>query len=44
MSTTVVDAAFRARLTQVIQSFGSVVTLATVVGVSDNAIYKWLSG
>jgi transcriptional regulator with XRE-family HTH domain len=45
MSTTVVDeAAFRARLTQVIQSFGSVVALATAVGVSDNAIYKWLSG
>ncbi len=44
MSTTVVDAAFRSRLTQVIQSFGSVVTLATAVGVSDNAIYKWLAG
>src|SRR5580700_10777413 len=44
MSTTVVDAAFRSRLTQVIQSFGSVVTLATAIGVSDNAIYKWLSG
>jgi len=44
MSTTLVDAAFRSRLTQVIHSFGSVVTLATAVGVSDNAIYKWLSG
>jgi phage repressor protein C with HTH and peptisase S24 domain len=44
MSTTVVDAPFRSRLTQVIQSFGSVVALATAVGVSDNAIYKWLSG
>jgi phage repressor protein C with HTH and peptisase S24 domain len=44
MSTTVVDAAFRARLTQVIQSYGSVVALATAVGVSDNAIYKWLAG
>ncbi|MGH7925658.1 MAG: XRE family transcriptional regulator [Candidatus Binatus sp.] len=44
MSTTVVDAAFRSRLTQVIHSFGSVVALATAVGVSDNAIYKWLSG
>jgi phage repressor protein C with HTH and peptisase S24 domain len=44
MSTTVVDAAFRSRLTQVIQSFGSVVALATAVGVSDNAIYKWLAG
>jgi phage repressor protein C with HTH and peptisase S24 domain len=31
-------------LTQVIQSFGSVVLLARAVGVSDNAIYKWLSG
>jgi len=28
----------------VIHSFGSVVSLATAVGVSDNAIYKWLSG
>jgi phage repressor protein C with HTH and peptisase S24 domain len=44
MSTTIVEAEFRARLTQVIQSFGSVVTLAKAVGVSDNAIYKWLSG
>jgi transcriptional regulator with XRE-family HTH domain len=44
MSTTIVDAAFRSRLTQVIHSFGSVVSLATVVGVSDNAIYKWLAG
>jgi phage repressor protein C with HTH and peptisase S24 domain len=44
MSTTIVEGAFRSRLTQVIQSFGSVVALATAVGVSDNAIYKWLSG
>src|SRR5580658_1120896 len=44
MSTTLVDAAFRSRLTQVIHSFGSVVALATAVGVSDNAIYKWLAG
>ena len=44
MSTTIVEAEFRSRLTQVIQSFGSVVTLAKAVGVSDNAIYKWLSG
>ncbi len=44
MSTTVVDAQLRARLTQVIESFGSVVALAKAVGVSDNAIYKWLSG
>jgi phage repressor protein C with HTH and peptisase S24 domain len=44
MSTIVVDAAFRSRLTQVIHSFGSVVALATAIGVSDNAIYKWLRG
>ena len=44
MSTTLVEAAFRSRLTEVIHSFGSVAELATVVGVSDNAIYKWLAG
>ena len=44
MSTTVVDAEFRGRLTQVIHDFGSVVAAATAVGVSDNAIYKWLKG
>lgn len=44
MSTTIVEAEFRARLTQVVQSFGSVVAAARVVGVSDNAIYKWLAG
>ena len=44
MSTTIVDAGLRARLTQVIESFGSVVMVAKAVGVSDNAIYKWLSG
>jgi phage repressor protein C with HTH and peptisase S24 domain len=44
MSTTVVDAAFRSRLTQVIHSLGSVVAAATAVGVSDNAIRKWLLG
>jgi len=44
MSTTVVDGAFRSRLTQVIHAYGSVVALATAVGVSDNAIYKWLAG
>jgi phage repressor protein C with HTH and peptisase S24 domain len=32
------------RLTQVIQSFDSVVAAAQAVGVSDNAIYKWLAG
>ena len=45
MSTTVVDeAAFRSRLTQVIHAYGAVAALAAAVGVSDNAIYKWLSG
>src|SRR5271155_782113 len=44
MSTTLVDAAFRSRLTQVIHSIGSVATLAPAIGVSDNAVYKWLSG
>jgi phage repressor protein C with HTH and peptisase S24 domain len=44
LSTTLVDAAFRNRLTQVIHSYGSVVTLAAEIGVSDNAIYKWLAG
>ena len=44
MSTTIVDAGLRARLTQVIESFGSVVAVAKAVGVSDNAIYKWLAG
>ena len=44
MSTTVVEGEFRARLTQVLASFGSVVACAKAVGVSDNAIYKWLSG
>ncbi len=44
MSTTIVEAEFRARLTQVIHTFDSVVAVAKAVGVSDNAIYKWLSG
>lgn len=46
MSTTVGDneSAFRLRLNQILQQFGSVVELAQAVGVSDNAIYKWLSG
>jgi phage repressor protein C with HTH and peptisase S24 domain len=44
MSTTLVDAGLRARLTPVLESFGSVVTVAKAVGVSDNAIYKWLAG
>lgn len=44
MSTSVVESEFRARLTQVLASFGSVVACAKAIGVSDNAIYKWLSG
>jgi phage repressor protein C with HTH and peptisase S24 domain len=44
MSTTLVDSEFRARLIQVMERFGSVVALANAVGVSDNAIYKWLAG
>jgi phage repressor protein C with HTH and peptisase S24 domain len=44
MSTTVVDRGFRARLNHLLQRFGSVAEMARRVGVSDNAIYKWLSG
>jgi phage repressor protein C with HTH and peptisase S24 domain len=44
MSTTVVDEAFRQRLRLIMQQFGSVADLAKAVGVSDNAIYKWVSG
>lgn len=44
MSTIVVESEFRARLAQLMERFGSVVALANAVGVSDNAIYKWLSG
>lgn len=36
--------AFRHRLTQILEQFGSVAALSRAVGVSDNAIYKWLSG
>lgn len=43
MSTTVGDD-FRARLRQLQDRFGSVAELARSVGVSDNAVYKWLSG
>jgi phage repressor protein C with HTH and peptisase S24 domain len=35
---------FRSRLTQILPKFGSVAELARRVGVSDNAIYKWLAG
>lgn len=44
MSTTVVDEDFRRRLRLIMQQFGSVADLARAVGVSDNAIYKWVSG
>jgi phage repressor protein C with HTH and peptisase S24 domain len=44
MSTTVVESEFRSRLAQVMERFGSVVAMANAVGVSDNAVYKWLSG
>ncbi len=44
-TTTVVgDAEFRSRLSQVLERFGSVAELARVVGITDNAIYKWLAG
>lgn len=47
MSTTVETSAeeeFRRRLRLIMQQFGSVADLARAVGVSDNAIYKWVSG
>src|SRR5260370_29803686 len=47
MSTTTVGASeeeFRRRLRLIMQQFGSVADLARAVGVSDNAIYKWVSG
>src|SRR5579864_6603931 len=44
MSTTVVDQEFHRRLRLIMQQFGSVADLARAVGVSDNAIYKWVSG
>jgi len=43
-STIVVDAEFRSRLSQILQETGSVAELARKVGISDNAIYKWLQG
>jgi phage repressor protein C with HTH and peptisase S24 domain len=36
--------ALQSRLDQVLQKFGSVADLARRIGVSDNAVYKWLSG
>jgi phage repressor protein C with HTH and peptisase S24 domain len=44
MSTTVVDEEFGTRLRLIMQQFGSVADLARAVGVSDNAIYKWVTG
>jgi phage repressor protein C with HTH and peptisase S24 domain len=38
------DAEFRSRLAQVLARFGSVAALARAIGVSNNAIYKWLQG
>jgi phage repressor protein C with HTH and peptisase S24 domain len=43
-STTVGDSEFRFRLSQVLANFSSVAALARELGVSDNAIYKWLAG
>lgn len=44
MSTVIVDTEFRQRLRLIMQQFGSIADLARAVGVSDNAIYKWVSG
>ncbi len=44
MATTLVDEEFRRRLRLIMQQFDSVADLARAVGVSDNAIYKWVSG
>src|SRR5215472_2950035 len=44
MSTTDEIEEFRRRLRLIMQQFGSVAELARAVGVSDNAIYKWVSG
>ena len=44
MSTKVGEEEFRQRLRLIMQQFGSVADLARAVGVSDNAIYKWVSG
>ncbi len=42
LSTTVED--FTTRLELIMRQFGSVAELARAIGVSDNAIYKWLAG
>jgi phage repressor protein C with HTH and peptisase S24 domain len=44
MSTTVGDADFRGRLSEILRGYRSVGELAQRIGVSDNAIYKWLAG
>lgn len=44
MSRTIEEQEFRRRLRLIMQQFGSVADLARAVGVSDNAIYKWVSG
>lgn len=44
MGDTSADQGFRRRLDQILREFTSVADLARGVGVSDNAIYKWLSG
>jgi phage repressor protein C with HTH and peptisase S24 domain len=38
------DQPLQARLDHVLRQFSSVAELARTIGVSDNAIYKWLSG
>jgi phage repressor protein C with HTH and peptisase S24 domain len=38
------DPSLQLRLDQILKHFASVAALARVIGVSDNAIYKWLSG
>jgi phage repressor protein C with HTH and peptisase S24 domain len=43
-STTVGASEFRFRLSRVLGKFPSVAALAREIGVSDNAIYKWLAG
>lgn len=44
VDTTRVPETLQSRLDGVLRKFGSVADLAQAIGVSDNAIYKWLSG
>ncbi|MGH8012836.1 MAG: XRE family transcriptional regulator [Candidatus Binataceae bacterium] len=44
MSTSNAAEQFQRRLRLIMQQFGSVADLARAVGVSDNAIYKWVTG